>query len=120
MSDYEINLGREVPDYGGEMATPASESPKQKTKTVYPSLYITGGNELEDIPAEGCCIIRYKRTQLTTRERDDDDSECSVDLEVHSICPCDSDGAAEAGNPDYGSGNDLVEGFEQFLKTYKQ
>ena len=111
----EIDLGREVPDYGSPVA--ASEAPpEKKTRTVYPCLYINGGEALKKIPDQGCCMIRFKRVALTTRERDGDDQpdyEVSVELDVHAICLGDGDGA-EDNDADH---EDLADGLRKLVEA---
>lgn len=55
-----------------------------KSKPMYPSLYITGAKNLEDLPREGYALIHFKRRSVTMGDRDGEEC-CSADLEVHEI-----------------------------------
>ena len=111
----EIDLGREVPDYGSpEIHAPSAESERPK-KTVYPCLYVSGGDELKQIPEEGCFMIRAKRISLTTRESEEDDADVSIELEVHAICL--GDGVSEEGEDSH---EKLAEDLAEFIKEHAE
>lgn len=57
---------------------------KGKSKPMYPSLYISGVDNLEDLPREGYALIHFKRRSMTMGERDGEEC-CSADLEIHEI-----------------------------------
>jgi hypothetical protein len=63
------------------------DQPKGKSrelKPMYPSLYITGAKNLENLPREGYALIHFKRRSITMGDRDGEEC-CSADLEVHEI-----------------------------------
>ena len=57
---------------------------KGKSKPMYPSLYISGVKNIEDLPREGYALIHFKRRSMTMGERDGEEC-CSADLEIHEI-----------------------------------
>lgn len=57
---------------------------KGKSQPMYPSLYISGAKNLEDLPREGYALIHFKRRSVTMGDRDGEEC-CSADLEVHEI-----------------------------------
>lgn len=57
---------------------------KGKMKPMYPSLYISGVKNIEDLPREGYALIHFKRRSMTMGERDGEEC-CSADLEIHEI-----------------------------------
>ena len=109
----EIDLGREVPDYGSPTAAPSDA--KEETRTVYPTLYISDCPGLKDLPEEGCCMIRYKRVRLRTEEVTDEDGteeNTSCELEIHAICHGDEEGDEESDD------GDLAEGIAKVLAEH--
>jgi len=80
----EVDLAREVPDYGSmDAATP---SKPKKMRKDYPSLYISGVEGLESMPKEGWALIYYKRRRLSLEENKDGDETSGADLEIQEIC----------------------------------
>lgn len=57
---------------------------KGNSKPMYPSLYITGVDNIGDLPREGYALIHFKRRSMTMGERDGEEC-CSADLEIHEI-----------------------------------
>jgi len=87
--DYpvKIDLGKEVDDYPSpcEMASKNPKNPKNgKKRTVYPCLYLSGVEGLEDVPKEGHAIITFKRISMTVRDRNGEQDN-SVELEIEDI-----------------------------------
>lgn len=81
----EVDLGRDVPDYGPPEVDSAEPSTKsKKTRKNYPTLYIPDAEDLSGMPKEGYALIYYKRNRVTLEERDGEDKS-SADLEVQSI-----------------------------------
>lgn len=70
---------------------------KGKSKPMYPSLYISGVKNIEDLPREGYALIHFKRRSLTVGEREGEDC-CSADLEIHEIRLPEKDTAEEMGD----------------------
>jgi|HubBroStandDraft_3_1064219.scaffolds.fasta_scaffold196732_1 hypothetical protein len=107
----EIKLGRteKVPDYSAD-----KEETPTKTKTYYPTLYISGVDGLGDLPKEGYALIYFRRKSLSITEGKDcgpipcgpmdpdtsdrDKTTYSADLEIQELCLPDgeSDDAGDA------------------------
>lgn len=62
------------------MIMPSRPSPKP----IYPSLYISGVENLDALPREGYALIHFKRRSVTLGESDGENC-CSADLEIHEI-----------------------------------
>jgi hypothetical protein len=89
----EIDLGRKVKDYGACVpcvSDVAEDEDEEKTKIVYPSLYISGVPALLDLPEEGCCMVKYRRIGMEERERNGEKT-VSVELEILKICHADDE-----------------------------
>ena len=87
----EIDLGRKVKDYGECVPCDAAAVDEdEKTKVVYPSLYISDVPALLDLPKEGCCMIKYRRVGMSENERNGNES-MSVELEILKICHADEE-----------------------------
>ena len=80
----EVDLAREVPDYGSSLE--AGPSKPKKMRKDYPSLYISGVEGLESMPKEGWALIYYKRRRLSLEENKDGDETSGADLEIQEIC----------------------------------
>ena len=61
-----------------------AEGKNRKLKPLYPSLYISGAKNLENLPREGYALIHFKRRSITMGDSDGEEC-CSADLEVHEI-----------------------------------
>lgn len=70
---------------------------KGKSKPMYPSLYISGVKNIEDLPREGYALIHFKRRSMTMGERDGEEC-CSADLEIHEIRLPEKGAAEEMGD----------------------
>jgi hypothetical protein len=79
-----IDLAIQPKDMDMAMAMPMPSSKSGKSKPIYPSLYISGVENLDALPREGYALIHFKRRSLTMGERDGE-SCCSADLEIHEI-----------------------------------
>lgn len=73
-----IDLAIELPEMD------MSAGKKRPSKPMYPSLFISGAKNLEDLPREGYALIHFKRRSVTMSDRDGEDC-CSADLEIHEI-----------------------------------
>jgi hypothetical protein len=107
-----IDLGRQVPDYSGEMAA-APSGKKRKMKTSYPSLYIDGGADLAKLQKEGWALIKYKRTSVRIGKSNGpsidsgaakDEDSASAEIEVQQLCLPDK-------------GGDVMDEFAKFAKA---
>lgn len=79
-----IDLAIQPKDTVMDMAMPMSSSKGGKSKPIYPSLYISGVENLDALPREGYALIHFKRRSVTMGDRDGE-SCCSADLEIHEI-----------------------------------
>lgn len=79
-----IDLAIQPKDMVMDMAMPMSSSKGGKSKPIYPSLYISGVENLDALPREGYALIHFKRRSMTVGDRDGE-SCCSADLEIHEI-----------------------------------
>lgn len=79
-----IDLGRKMAGPETAMAGNSSRS-EAKSKPYYPTLYLEGVKGLEQLPAEGCILIEFKRTRLSIEERDGKPT-TGATLEIHSLC----------------------------------
>jgi hypothetical protein len=86
-----------VPDYSAD-----KEETPTKTKTYYPTLYISGVDGLGDLPKEGYALIYFRRKSLSITEGKDcgtipcgpmdsdspggDKTTYSADLEIQELC----------------------------------
>ena len=77
-----IDLAIQPKDMVMEMPMPSSKG--GKSKPIYPSLYISGVENLDALPREGYALIHFKRRSMTVGDRDGE-SCCSADLEIHEI-----------------------------------
>lgn len=106
----EIDLTREVPDYGNSLAVGPSKGGDKKTKQVGASLYLRGGKELASIPKSGYALIEFKRVSATIRDGKsagpNGDYPASVELEVSNICL-----------PKKSGGKDMASDFAAFAKS---
>jgi hypothetical protein len=83
----EIELGRDVPDYGATaIQAPANKAHEKEKKKDYPTLYIRDVPGLEDIPKEGYALIYFRRRSVTVGEDSAGEDQASADLEVQEIC----------------------------------
>lgn len=57
---------------------------RPSSKPIYPSLYISGVENLDALPREGYALIHFKRRSVTLGESDGENC-CSADLEIHEI-----------------------------------
>lgn len=77
-----IEVGRESDDI--EITTKGVK--KGKKRMVYPTLYIADVDGLQNIPAEGCMLVDFKRRNLSINENDQGETKASVEIEVRTIC----------------------------------
>lgn len=59
---------------------------KGKKRVVYPTLYIANVDGLQNIPAEGCMLVDFKRRNLSVNENSNGETTASVELEIRTIC----------------------------------
>lgn len=76
-----IDLAIQPKEMAIDFAPPA---PGKKQKPIYPSLYISGVENLDALPREGYALIHFKRRSVTLGDRDGEAC-CSADLEIHEI-----------------------------------
>jgi hypothetical protein len=80
----EIDLGM-TPTATIEISGMGMKKSAKAMKTMYPSLYIHGADNLDKLPKEGYALVYYKRRALTQTETERG-SETSADLEIQEIC----------------------------------
>ena len=81
---FPISIDLAIQPKDMDMAMPMSSSKGGKSKPIYPSLYISGVENLDSLPREGYALIHFKRRSMTVGDRDGE-SCCSADLEIHEI-----------------------------------
>lgn len=94
-----IDLGKKEDNSG--VFSPASLAPagKHTPKVYYPMLYIDGVDGLDQLPKEGCILIKYRRKKLSLDEGSDGEDKTGAMLEIRALClPA-----------DMGSGGDSIE-----------
>ncbi len=80
----EIDLGRDVPDYGATALTaPANKAHAKETKKDYPRLYLQG---VTGLPKEGYALIYFKTLSATVGEDSEGEDKSSTDVEIQEIC----------------------------------
>lgn len=82
----EIDLGREIKDMPMPANAEAQSGKRGKPRKFYPTLYIEAVPGLEDLPKEGCIMVKYRRTRLSVETPEDGDDKAGVTLEIHRIC----------------------------------
>lgn len=81
---FPISIDLAIQPKDMDMAMPMPSSKGGKSKPIYPSLYISGVENLDSLPREGYALIHFKRRSMTVGDRDGE-SCCSADLEIHEI-----------------------------------
>jgi len=80
----EIDLGRDVPDYGATaISAPANKAHAKETKKDYPRMYLAG---VTGLPKEGYALIYFKTLSATVGEDSEGEDRSSTDIEVQEIC----------------------------------
>lgn len=80
----EIDLGRDVPDYGATaISAPANKAHAKEKKKDYPRLYLQG---VTGLPKEGYALIYFKTLSATVGEDSEGEDRSSTDIEVQEIC----------------------------------
>ena len=79
-----IELGREMSNV--DMFSPSKTKAKGKKKMVYPSLFISDIEGLEEIPDEGCMLVHFKRRGMSINKDDKNKTTASVELQIKTIC----------------------------------
>jgi hypothetical protein len=92
-----IDLAIQPKDMVMDISMPMPPSKGGKSKPIYPSLYISGVENLDALPREGYALIHFKRRSLTMGERDGE-SCCSADLEIHEIKLPEADSDEDTGD----------------------
>lgn len=86
----EIDLGRKEPD--GMAVTAPSVGKKGKARIFYPTLYIDSVPGLDQLPKEGCMMVRFRRTRLSLEEGRDGKETAGATLEIRALCLPEGDG----------------------------
>jgi len=67
-----------------------------KSRKIYPTLYIDAVPGLEDLPKEGCMMVKFRRTRMSIETPEDGDEKAGVTLEIRRLClPEDMEGDGE-------------------------
>jgi hypothetical protein len=81
-----IKLGRSVPDYSDEQIKPTQPEEPEKTKMVYPDLYVESTDTI-DLPDKGRAVIEFEVTKREVTKRKGKPTKHEVTIEVKSITP---------------------------------
>lgn len=75
-----IHLGRK-----SDFLSPAAPE-SDNDREYFPTLHLSGGKELKDLPESGRMLVEFDRTSLTVSEDKDGEKTVSVTLAIKCIC----------------------------------
>lgn len=95
--DFPVSIDLEIPaPKPVDMDIMVSKG-SRKMKPIYPSLYISGVDGIENLPREGYALIHFKRRSLTLGDREGEEC-CSAELEIHEMRLPEKAGGEEMGD----------------------
>jgi len=95
--DFPVSIDLEIPAPKPADMDIAVSKGSRKMKPLYPSLFISGANGIENLPREGYALIHFKRRSLTMGDREGEDC-CSAELEIHEMRLPEKGGGEEMGD----------------------
>lgn len=83
-----IDLGRKEGDAGMPVAVSenVARGTKRKPRTFYPTLYVDAVPGLEQLPKEGCILVKFRRKRLSVEENMDGEETTGATLEIQALC----------------------------------